>query len=749
MTTIVPVLFYAAAAALILLFSLAYRKRPDGPAARNLAPILLSVFAALLLFWLIGTAVLRRICFGELFRFTADGSLLWWKPVVLLACLLLCLGLGLTARGERLLGGLRSACRKNGVLWLLSVVVTALFFLWATRITVIRFMTNDDTSLMQTIAATAKNGLSAARSSFSSPLFCGLIGLLYRIDPEGWWYAGYHLAVILSACVIVGRCILLKTRKLALDPLWGCCIAFFACLGVFLPPLAGLSFTVTPAVAGTAAASLLFCRDDDSLSRAGRVLSDIGTVVLTLLCWLHRRATGQALLCFLALVCVYQLVRALRTRRPDRGRLLLGLGVTAAAALVLIGGCRMLESSQAVTETDASYYDYWDAEYYRSIVMDFLNGQLSAEQLEAVGIPPELGNLLFKQWYFMDERVNTDTFRQLTELYYTPAAESAAEPAGLAATLAASYKDEPSYLPSLRYLTAAGILLAILCVIRFIRCGKEYWPELLCGLAALGGAAILCLYVMLQGRMLFRVFLISAIPALVILLLCCLTGTDAEPTRARRIGTTLPTGVLAAALGVLCVLTAFHVPYASEYASRETVFEAQHSTEAYALDHPELYFVTNFASQNLDPFHGSAYPSNMNLWGGTGVTAMADEDRLYSDAFFREDVRFMCQNPGSVMLLLQYLTLDHGPVAALEEAKLTSDITVFDLSQIEPEDGADGWYDWNGLRYFFRDGEALTGTQTIDGAEYEFSAPGAASMMFLQDTELGRFYVTRAYALVE
>ena len=508
------------------------------------------------------------------------------------------------------------------------------------------------------------------------------------------------------------------------------------CAGVFLPAIAQLSFTVTPAAAGTAAAALLFCRDDASVSPAGRVFSDLGTIVLTLLCYLQRHAAGHALLCFLALVCVYQLIRIAAARRPDRNRQIAGLAAAVAAALLLLGGCRALEASETVTEADDSYYAYWDAEYYRSIVMDFLNDQLDAEKLRAVGIPPELGSLLLKQWYFMDERINTDTFRRLTELYYTPPAETAGETAGLIEILSSSYRDEPSYLPSLKAMTTAGILLAVLCLVRFLHGRRRNWPELLCGLASFAGAAVLCLYIMLQGRMLFRVFLISAIPALTILLLCCLTGTEHESSGARRTAAAGITAALAAALGILCLFTASRVPYAREHASRDTVFEAQHNTEAYANTHPELYFVTNFASQNLDPFHGSSYPGNMHLWGGTGVTAMADEDRLYADAFFREDVRFMCELPGSVMLLLQYLTLDNGPVAAREEAQLTGNITVFDLTQIRPDDGADGWFEWNGLRYYFRDGDALSDTH-------------AASPMFVKDTDAGRFFVTKAYALVE
>ena len=734
-------LLIAAAAAAAVWFCLAFRKDPDrGPGYEAL----LTIAAALLLFWFVETGVQRRV-FGvvQLFRFAEEGVYLPGRAAVLLVCVLVCFLLGLTGPGRRFRAGIGRLDRKNGMLWLMSLAVTALFFLWACRITVVHFMTNDDTTILRQISNTAVSGLSAARHSFASVLFCGLIGLFYRIDPEGWWYAWYHLAMIFASCTIVGRCILLKTRRRGWSPLWGCLIAWVLFCGVMLPPLAELSFTITPAIAGTAAAALLFCRDDESVSRAGRAVSDVGTVILILLCYLQRSNTGKALLCFIALVCVYQIVRLLRARRPDRYRQLIGLCVTAAAALVLIAGCHAAASSDDVAETDSSY---WNAEYYRSIVMDYLNGKLTAEQLEVVGIPPELANLLLLKWYFMDERINTDTFRQLTELYYY--SDPAEGGGGLLASLSSSFKDAPAYIPSLWFISAAGFLLLLLGAVRFLRCGRKFWLEFLCALCAFGGAAVLLLYIMLSGRLMFRAFLVVAIPALTLMLLACLTGPDGEEPPRRRF-TTSAAAVLTAAICVLCALVVYHVPYAAEYASRDTVFEAQSRTEAWANAHPDTLFITNFASQNLDPFHSGSYPSNMRLWGGTGVTAQAPENRLYADAFFRDDVRFMCEKPGTVLLLMQYLTLDHGPVSALDEAHLTDNIYVFDMSQIRPDDGADGWYDWNGVRFYFRDGQALTGTQIIDGVEYEFAPAGAASFMFSVETDEGSYFLTYAYSLTE
>ena len=747
MAMFICLLSLAAALALTVGCAVLLRRRLDDP-IRAGKTVLASLAAAALLFWFILTAIQRRVFgFGELFRFFGEGSALPGRAALFLVCAAACLFFGATGSGERLRAKLRELTRKNGILWLFSLAVTALFFLWAFRISVVRFMTNDDTYLLRTVARTGQTGLQAAQGSFSTVLFCWLLGLFYRIDPEGWWYALYHLAVIFSSGVIVGRCIYGKVRTLGWAPLWGCLIHIVVLCTAYLMPLIRLSFTVTPALAGTAAAALLLCRDELA-ARGGRIASDAGTVLLTLLCYLQRRSTGRALFCFIALAFAYQLVKLLLSKREDRVRRLAGLLAGLAAMLALLGVCRGANNAMTDSATGGTTDAYQTAEYYRSVVMDYLSTQLTVEQTEAVGIPQELANLLLRQWFFMDERVNTDTFRELTRLYYHTE-ETGRDAADLMTRLRSSYADDSFFLPFIRIMTAMGAILALAALCLMLRGGGKRWLEAVCALAALGGAAILCLYLMLEGRFLLRVFLVAAIPAVVMQTLLCLSCAEGAPTekRAVRVGAAALAAVCAAALCVLGAAEVFRVPYTTEYTDRETTYAAQWKTEAYANEHADLTFITNSFGNNLDPFHGGTYPSNIIRWGGSGVTAQADEDRLYASAFFRDDVRFLCENPGTVMLLMQYLTLDNGPVAALDEAHLTDTIYIFDMRRIAPADGADGWYEWNGKTYYFRDGSALTGTQIIDGETYEFLPAGAASPMFLLSADEGQYYTTMAYTL--
>ncbi len=712
----------------------------------GLSAIGYTLAAALLCWFLLRTGLERRLLGpAGLFLFASDGVFLPGLAALLLGCVLLCSFFGLTAPGKRLLTGLSAASRKAGVHWLLALASAGLFFLWAMRITVVSFMTNDDTWLLQTAAGTAKYGLSYASGSFSSPLFCGLLGLFYRLDPEGWWYALYHLAILFAACAIVGRCILLRTHRRGWTPLPGLLIHWLAMGGIFFAPLAELSFTVTPAAAGAAAAALILCRDETP-SLAGRIASDIGAIVLILLAWLQRRSSGEVVLCFAALACLCRFMAVLRLPRGERKKRLISWAAFVLAGIAAYGVC--VGAHRAVSHpggyTDADI-EYSNAEYYRSMVMDYLGPSLTAEDLEAVGIPPELGNLLIKRWYFMDRRVNTDTFRAITELYYHPE-DTAEDAAGLWETLKSSYMDSTFYLPAIYLLTAASGVFVLLSAAQLLRQGKRRWPEFLGCLFALGGAAILCAYAMWEGRFLYRVFLLTAIPALVVQLLSCLAIPEGSAPKKGSVWTAV-IAAGTAALCVLSVLTVTHIPYAGFYADRAYLFSSQWETEAYASARPDTHFVTNFFAQNLDPFHGGTYPSNMGLWGGSGVTALPDEDRMFAEDFFREDVRFMCENPGTVMMLLQYLTLDNGPVAALDEAHLTDSIWVFDLDRITPGEGVTGWYDAYGKTYYFREGQAVSGSQTIDGETYDFLEPGQKAVMLpiVSDTDAG--YITTAYTL--
>ena len=740
MTYLRYIAIFALTAAAAVMCGRLYAHRED-----KWSVVLRALAAALLSYLAIQSGIARRLTPEALLP--AWGGTAWpGRTALFLGLMVLFITLYATDRGEEVRTGLDRAMARGRWRWLAAAVMTGLFLLWTWRVTVVTFMTNDDVSIMRAIARIPGQGLTAAAGTFSHILFCAFLGFFYRLDPEVCWYGVYHIAAIALSLVIIGRCILAKASLRGWPAMAGLAVFALVLAGLALPVTAELSFTVTPAVAGTAAAALVLCRGD-AKSRAGRALTDAGSVILTLLCYLQRTSTGRAVLCFWALAVGYQLLKLFLAGRPGRLRRLVPLLLCAAVTLGLLHAARRVTPSalgvtnraaQAAADSGVSYNR---AEHYRSIVMDYLVENLTNEQLEAAGLPPELSNLL-RSWYFMDERINTETFKAIADMYYDPSPETGSPASGSLAAATAAVS--PEHLRTMALMALTLPLLLILAAMALFREGRRYWPEFLCALCAAGGAAILFVYLIRAGRFPLRVFLVVAVPAAVTLLLMALAVPDERREGRRSAIVFVPVLLLAA----LCCLTARSVHYTDQALTRADVFASQRATEGYANAHPDVYFVTNFIRQDLDPFHpADSYPSNLHLWGGTGVTA--DPDRLYADAFFRDDVQFMYETSSTVLALLQYLTLDFGPVQAVSLAQLDASTFVVDLDQLCPAPGYTGWYEQNGMTYYFRDGEALTGEQTVDGESYTFAPAGARSSLAVAlDRDGAVVYTTDAYSLL-
>ena len=715
--------------------------RTDGRDSR-IAAGLGALLAAAVLFLLAESAVARRVG-ADLFLPFAEGVFLPGRMARMGAALVLCLALGLTGAGRKLLDRADAALEKDRYRWLTAALATGLFFLWAFRVTVPAFMTNDDAAIMRAIGRIPAQGLRSAEHTFSNILFCGFLSLFYRLAPGGYWYAWYHLAAIFLGVTVVGRCALLKAVRRGWR--FPACLApqGLLCLGLFLAPTAQLSFTVTPAVLGAAAAALILCRDDLP-GRAGHIAADLGAAALLLLSYLQRIDTGRVALCFWALAEGYRLLRLLLAGREDRLRALaaLALAVALTAGLVLGVGGYSLPMDEAQYKTDRAYNK---AEYYRSMVMDYLLDGLTNEQLEQTAASIrglEAGTV-------MDERISTDAFRTITLAYLPAHADDAGNDSftggwdSFSAALAGISEEDRAVMETTAAVMALLLALALLDVAGR---GRRAWPEALCAACAVAGTAVLAAYLLWQGRFPLRSFMAISVPSVTTLTLMALAVPDGAPVRAR-------TGVRAlSALGLagLCVLAglcAAAVPYIGQSVTRDDVFFSQHVTEQYALAHPDVTFITNSLEQDLDPFHtADGYPDNIRLWGGTGIAA--SDDRLYADAFFREDVRFMYRYPSTVVSLMQYLTLDQGPVQARSEAQLSQDIFVVELSRVlPPEEGYTGWYDRNGMTYYFENGAAVTGERTIDGESCTFAPAGAAARLAVIPGPDGLIYSTDAYSL--
>ncbi len=718
---------------------------------RSVLPAALWALAAgLLTFLAVESAVARRVGLDLLLP-AADGILLPGRLARLGACMVLAFALALTDRGRALGGAVDRLCERDWGRWAVAAVCTGLFFVWALRVIVLCYMTNDDALFLQAIGRIPEQGLDAVRNTLAhsaqestssiSILLCALIGFFYRLWPDGYWYLGFHLAMLFVSMTALGRCVLVRTAARRWPAWVGLLIHGAVCAGFLLCTLAELSFTVTPAVAGSAAAALLLCRGHETRRRS-RVLSDVLSGLLILLCCMQRRATGYCLLCFWALAEGYALLRV-RLDGGERAKKRLG-GLCAAAAITLALAAAVFAAGRL--ECDENYRD---AEHYRSLIVDFLNDDVTGEQYQRAGIPPELATLVHG-WYFMDERVTTDMFRTVAENYY---ADLAGQPA---VSLPARAMEAAGRLAGYiagdgQMLWRTGCLLALLglCAAAALRFGRRYWPELACAACAVGGAAILLLYLAKDGRFPLRVFLVVAIPACVTLLLTALAVPEqrpATPSGRRRAAACLG-AICAAAAVVCCVGSLYTTPHAADTAVRADLFADQWAIEDYARAHSDTTIVTNMYEDYSDPLHVPAdYPANRVLWGACGDTAKPAGERLYAGAFFRDDVLFMTDNVTAVMYLLQYLSLDWGPVQATVQDRVDSDICFYRLERLVPSPDYTGWLEQNGMTYYFRDGQALSGTRTIDGESYTFAAADAVSG-FQMVPGGALTYTTGAYSL--
>ena len=741
------------------------------------------------LFFALESGICRRIGF-DLFLPAAGGTPLPWRALRMGLCLALCLAAATDGRLVPMRARLRTLLDRDRGCWLAGALTTALFFLWAWRVTVFCFMTNDDTTLMKAIGDSSFWGLTNA---YSHPYLCAALHWLYGLAPGVSWYAGLHLAIHAAAMTVIGRCIHLKMRGRNWPLGAGFALHGMLCAGLFLYMLSELSYTVTPAAAGAAAVALILCRDDTDRP-AGRVLTDIASVLLMALCRLQRAPTAQAVLCFWVLAVVYQLARLLFVRpRPGRVRRAARFSVSVVltgAVLLAVEYAPLPDGGQRVWNEQTGY-SYSLAEYYRSTVMDYYLDKLSDEQVAAVGIPLEFVPLL-RDWCFLDESITTDTFRAIVETYpdaisgaasadaggssgggqapaesgteagtavdggqQSPPSQPESAPAmGLFARLRSMLSAATASMTAGRARTAkllagcVGLLLALL-VLRLIRCGRDGWLETLCGLLAAGGGALMVLYLIREGRLLLRVFLVPIVPAATVMALMALQPPEKPADRLFSRGASLLSGLVTAALCLLCLVTARSVPYAGQSVSRQDVFEGQILAESIAEAYPDTTFITNALSNDVDPFHDPGdYPANLIRWGDPGVTASAD--RLYAGAFLRDDVQFIYEKPSTIVAVLQYLTVKYGPVQARLAATLTNTLFLADISRIAPaEPNYTGWYEQNGLTYYFRDGQALAGQQDIDGQSYTFAPAGAACQFAAAPGAEGAIYYTDAYSLVQ
>ena len=149
--------------------------------------------------------------------------------------------------------------RKRNHFWLLSFILSSLFFLTVHYSTPVVFFINDDENILYSLAGYYTNG-SPADHSFVNYVLGSFIRMLYRAFPILPWYGIYHVLVLFLSIAVLNRCILKAGQE-------GNCLFFsyffliIFHIVLYLYMVILMQFTTTSAIAGSAAIALIFLRD--------------------------------------------------------------------------------------------------------------------------------------------------------------------------------------------------------------------------------------------------------------------------------------------------------------------------------------------------------------------------------------------------------------------------------------------------------------------------------------------------------
>lgn len=572
----------------------------------------------------------------------------------------------------------------------ISIIITGIFFFIIYCTSPVVFFINDDENIMYTLAGYYTNGIPGDHSFVNYLLGRG-ISTLYSWLPSVPWYGVFHVMVLFTSITAIGYTILKESSVRKLLPILAVCL--FACITLlcFTFPVTLMQFTVTSAIAGTAAVALLL---------AGGAGNSILSVVFMVLCYLHRKNTGNVILCFYALTAAYQFLRNLLKKKQEKlnisGMSVLKPVIALVLAVACIFGCVFIsESVVRTTDEWDAFYEYDEARFK---VTDYDHDSFSEnpEMYEQMGWTASLYRLSCSSFlFFMDERINADSFNTISATGYQSTDSSLKECVDNFIKLITG---ETQAMICLVLIMVLFLLVALLSIKNI----KKLWLEVLLAEGAVLGAGVMILYLCWKGRFILRAFQTIAYPTIVILAIVLLRVMGAIMTKKPG----KPAIIVGSVLLLVAGLVTVNLGHGLMAESRELAHSRQvksnrtHAVEEYAIENPEnMYIYDTSLTFRYSPFvtYVDAYPSNVSYWGGMGWNSptLLDQaeqngiDKMQSDIFFRDDVYYVSYSGyttgnGTPIkdVFMDYMTETYGDVTIKLVDSITPEIGVYKVHKI-------------------------------------------------------------------
>lgn len=522
-----------------------------------------------------------------------------------------------------------------------SIILSMCYFAYLYMQNNIVFFINDDQNIMYSIAGYYTDGIQGDHS-FVNYVLSFFIATLYRVCPALPWYGIFHVGVLFTSTSIIYHMILRSYSNSYNYPILGIILLLFLSMYALAYPIILMQFTTTSAIAGWAAITLMLLIDGKD-SKKKTIIKGIASVVYMLICFMHRKNTGEVFLCFYVLTIVYNVVRTYQNNKCNNTvsklknnkyiYICLSLLICIFSVSTINNYARGSEEWKDFYAFDESRYkmtDYPHDSYSDNRAMyDDMNWDESLYKLSAT-----------HWWFFMDDRINIESFNTISDTgYYN-------NELNLSSIGSIIYNFFNTEIMA-RMLMLGAIFITILILIDYLIHRK--WIDLLYLGCSWGGMSVMLLYLAMKDRLILRAFQVVIFALLSILLYLILEVFKRYNTKYK--WTLRITGVgiiLILLMNVQMLLDNIGTLATNRYESSQRTLQV----EEYAINNPDnMYIYDTSLTFRYAPFttYEESYPTNLMFWGGMGWNSptfyhqlrLNDLEELYSDVLFNDNVYYI------------------------------------------------------------------------------------------------------------
>ena len=525
------------------------------------------------------------------------------------------------------------------------------------------FLTNDDSGMMKTVSGYA-TGVPTSYHQFICTAMGVFFKTLYVINPDVSWYSYVYVGSVI-VCVstilyVMIRSVRLKNKRMQA---MGVCAVIMVVTAITVFGFYYISWTETSVFFGTAALVLMFSLTH---SHSKKMMAAICAVsgVFVILSAMIRFHSFLCLLPYFFLISVYVIIKNAKKHSIKTHAALL-----AALFMLSVGLYQYNVMDKEYKFTHYEAVSRSDFNSYRVQFSDYPVAPYEGNEdfYSSIGWDKDFYDMA-RQWMFMDRRFNTENLRKIAEMSHTQTAAVSSEKTKEAQkeNIFEQFITMTDGDIQWKLLTIAVIGFACLGLILIVWCLIKNRRKYMVDSLMLFGVNLLaiseCLYLITQGRYMFRVFLCPAVPALCISMMILfrnLSETD-RLVQAEKANASLKKMEALVLIGVTVIGFFYFVNNTYQNIKGKDKYFRNYSNNL--TQEVERFCVTN--KDNLYIHNGVAVndtrlfldmslrgcSNNLLFWGGTGVFSNAyydtvgrfGYDEFYSDNLLDDNVYFIC-----------------------------------------------------------------------------------------------------------